>query len=138
MNRPSFVLIIGAISLLSLVGCNSDKVADTQTSPEASQGSSVGATGSQSGFNSLLGVVSNTKAAVEAGNFAKAKDEFNKFEGNWNKVEDGVKAKSPTSYKAIEDNADQVNGELKASTPNKAKVLTALQSLQKNINSVTK
>lgn len=141
MIRLKHLLVIGVISLLGLAGCNTTQQSTTQTSPTASPAFSVGAAGvtaPKEGFNSLLGVVSSTRAAVEAGNFAKAKAEFAKFEDNWKQVEDGVKAKSPASYKAIEDSLDQVRGDLKGSGPNKQKVLAALQALDKNITGVAK
>jgi septal ring factor EnvC (AmiA/AmiB activator) len=88
--------------------------------------------------NDVLCVVSNTKAAVEAGNFSKANTEFSQFEDNWKQVEDGIKAKSSDRYKAIEDSLDRVTGELKGSQPNKQQVLSDLQSMENNINSVAK
>lgn len=140
MVRLNYVLIIGAIALLTLVGCSSPNQSTTQT-PAGSPAPNTGAAGvttPQLGYQSLLGVVANTRAAVEAGNYAQAKAEFNKFEGNWKQVEDGVKAKSADSYKVIEDSLDRVTGQLRGAQPNKQQVLTDLQSLEKNINGVAK
>jgi hypothetical protein len=86
--------------------------------------------------NPLLPIVSSTKTAVEAGNFAKAKTEFENFDKSWKDIEDGVKAKSPDSYKAIEDSMDKVTAELKQSKPAKDKVVTELQALEKSVKSV--
>jgi hypothetical protein len=86
--------------------------------------------------NPLLPIVSSTKTAVEAGNFAKAKTEFENFDKSWKDIEDGVKAKSPDSYKAIEDSIDKVTAELKQSKPAKDKVVTELQALEKSVKSV--
>jgi len=83
------------------------------------------------GFADLTSVVNNTKAAVEAGDFAKAKTEFGKFQGDWSKVADGVKAKSPDAYKAIEAGAGEVSSAIKAG--DKAKALSALQAIGKNV-----
>lgn len=140
MIRFNYVLIVGAIALLTLVGCSSPNQTTTQT-PAGSPASNTGAarvTSSQAGYQSLLGVVSNTRAAVEAGNYTQAKAEFTKFEDNWKQVEDGIKAKSGDSYKAIEDSLDRVTGQLRGAQPNKQQVLTDLQSLEKNINGVAK
>lgn len=139
MIRFNHMLIIGVISLLTLVGCNSTQLSTKQTSPAGSPASNVGAPGvtaPKEGFDSLLSVVSNTKAAVETGNFTTAKAEFAKFEDNWKQVEDGVKDKSPDSYKGIEDSLDRIIGELRGTRPNKQKVLADLQSLDKNINNI--
>lgn len=133
--RFSHVLVIGSISILALVGCSNANQGTTQTSPTANNSSSSG-TATQEGYKSLLGVVSNTKAAVEAGDFTKAKAEFNNFEKNWKQVEDGVKVKSPDSYKNIEDSLNQVNREFRGSQLNKQNVLAALQSLGATISSV--
>ncbi|QLE42464.1 DUF4363 domain-containing protein [Nostoc sp. C052] len=163
MNRFNPVLIVSLISLMVLVGCNKGEEPTAQTPPA---GSSVSETSPSStpttspetsasptattkadtavsptantDFKGLEGVVTNTKAAVEAGNFAKAKGEFDKFEDFWSKVEDGVKVKSPNAYKEIEDKSDELKAGLKASAPNKQKLLTALASLNKNVTSVAK
>ncbi|MEH2048368.1 DUF4363 domain-containing protein [Nostoc sp.] len=151
MNRFNPVLIVSLISLMALVGCSKGDEPTAQTPPA---GSSVSETSPSStpttkadtavsptantDFKGLEGVVTNTKAAVEAGNFAKAKGEFDKFEDFWSKVEDGVKVKSPNAYKEIEDKSDELKAGLKASAPNKQKLLTALASLNKNVTSVAK
>lgn len=134
--RLSHAFIIGLIGISALAGCSNANQGTTQTPPTANNSSS-GGIANQEGYKTLLGVVSNTEAAVEAGDFTKAKAEFNNFEKNWKQVEDGVKVKSPDSYKAIEDSLNQVNGEFRGSQPDKQNVLTALQSLRKTISSVT-
>jgi len=130
------VLIVAAIGVLVLAGCTNTPQSTTQNSPAASPV----ATGQtdRAGVDRLLSVVSNTKAAAEAGNFSKANMEFSQFEDNWKQVEDGIKAKSSDRYRAIEDSLDRVTGELKGSQPNKQQVLADLQSMENNINSVAK
>ncbi|MEH1787227.1 DUF4363 domain-containing protein [Nostoc sp.] len=151
MNRFNPLLIVALISMMALVGCNNGEQSSTTQTPPAGTSASETATSptptstttattpvATTDFQGLQGVVTNTKAAVEAGNFSKAKGEFEKFEGFWSKVEDGVKAKSPTTYKEIEDKADETKAGLKVSAPNKQKVLTALEVLNKDITSVAK
>ncbi len=133
MIRLKKVLIISAISMIALVGCNKADKSTTNT-PTAAVSTDTGA----KGFPGLINVVSNTQKSVEAGNFAQAKQEFAKFEDNWKVVEDGVKAKSPDGYKKIEANADAIDLELKGSTPNKDKAIAALKSMSENVNSVAK
>lgn len=133
--RPSHVLIVGAISILALTGCNNAET--TQSSPRENSTSSVATTPS-AGYSGLLGVVSSTKTAVEAGDYPRAKTAFAKFEDNWKPIEDGIKAKSSDSYKAIEDSLDRVNGELNGSEPNKGKVIAELQSMETSINNASK
>jgi hypothetical protein len=139
MLNAKNILLVTVISLVALAGCNSSEQSATQTSPSSSPASqTTGTSSAKTGFSGLLSVVSKTKTAVKAGNFAKAKTEFGKFEDSWKPVEDGVKAKSPAAYKAIEESMDKINGELKASKPSKEKVSAALQSLDKSIAGVAK
>jgi Domain of unknown function (DUF4363) len=140
MKRLIYIIPITAIGLLSLVGCNKAEQSTTQTpgTTETTGGTKVSGTPgtTQGGFDALSSVVSNTKAAVSAGNLNKAQQEFDKFENAWAKVEDGVKTKSSKTYNAIEDAATQVKGGLKAK--DKAKALKGLQTLDTNIATVSK
>ncbi|MEH1943137.1 MAG: DUF4363 domain-containing protein [Nostoc sp.] len=140
MKRLVYIIPVTAIALLTLVGCNSEQKSATQTptTTETTAATAVSKTPvtTQGGFNTLVGVVSNTKTAVSAGNFDKAQQEFNKFENSWSKVEDGVKTKSSKTYNVIEDTATQVKGALKAK--DKAKALKGLQTLDTNIATVSK
>ena len=140
MKRLIYIIPVTAIALLTLVGCNSDQKSTTQTpaATETAAGTAISKTtvAPQGGFNALVSVVSNTKTAVQGGNFDKAQQEFNKFEDSWSKVEDGVKTKSSKTYNVIEDTATQVKGALKAK--DKAKALKGLQTLNTNIASVSK
>ncbi|MEG4075986.1 hypothetical protein QUA30_25470 [Microcoleus sp. Pol14C2] len=143
MARFNQILVLSAISLLALAGCDSAKEASTpQTSPAAPVPAATAVKtekpASQGNYAELSGVVSSTKAAVQAGNFAKAKTEFGTFENSWKKVEDGIKAKAPKSYDAVEETAEKVTDELKKSQPSKDQVLTQLQSLEKTIGSIPK
>ncbi|MHC5724530.1 MAG: DUF4363 family protein [Nostoc sp.] len=145
MKRLIYIIPVTAIGLLTLVGCNSAQESATQApatqAPAATETTAAttvsktpGAT--QGGFGTLVSVVSNTKTAVSAGNFAKAQQEFDQFENSWSKVEDGVKTKSSKTYNTIEDAATQVKGALKAK--DKAKALKGLQTLDTNIATVSK
>jgi len=133
------MLIIGSISLLTLVGCNKPEQAATETTPAATN-STEKAPGKKSTADNagLLAVVSKTKTAVTSGNFVQAKKEFDKFEDVWKEVEDGIKAKSRDNYDAVEKSMDEISGELKAAKPQKDKLITALQSLEKTIKTISK
>ncbi|OYD87639.1 DUF4363 domain-containing protein [Nostoc sp. 'Peltigera membranacea cyanobiont' 213] len=140
MKRLIYIIPVAAIGLLTLVGCNSDQKSTTQSpaTTETTAATTVSKTpvATQGGFDTLVGVVSNTKTAVQAGKFDTAQQEFNKFENAWSKVEDGVKTKSSKTYNVIEDTATQVKGSLKAK--DKAKSLKGLQTLNTNIATVSK
>jgi ribosomal protein S20 len=75
----------------------------------------------------VAGVVSKTKAAIDAGDLEQAKSEMSKFEDSWSKVEKGVKAKSPAAYDAIETNAKDAQSAV--NNEDKAKALAALKAL---------
>lgn len=136
MKNIHILLIIGILSAFTLAGCSKTQPPVTETQPSATSTASSSSETPRQGVGALLSVVSNTQAAVEAGDFAKAKQEFDKFEAAWQPVEDGIKDKSPESYKAIEDSLDKVIAELKGTKPNKEKVLEELKSLHKHIKSV--
>jgi hypothetical protein len=142
MARFNQILVLSAISLIALAGCDRAKEAST---PQTSSAPVPAATAvktekaaSQGNYAELSGVVSSTQAAVQTGNFATAKTEFDKFEDAWEKVEDGIKAKSPKDYEAVEETTEKVMAQLKKSQPSKDQVLAQLQSLEKTINSIPK
>lgn len=148
--RRHHLLAIAAVSILALAGCsNSNNQASTDSTPSTAEGSATanpasnvqtenGTTSAKPGFSGLQAVVSTTEADVKAGNYAKAKADFSKFEDNWKPVEDGVKAKASKTYGEIEDTSDKISSELHAAKPDKQKLLTQLQSLNKNISTVAK
>lgn len=84
-------------------------------------------------FTGMQAVITDTKAAINAGDVAKAQAAFAGFESYWEQAEDGVKAKSAETYKAIEDDMDTITIGLKVTNPDKAKVVIALQSLSKKL-----
>jgi hypothetical protein len=143
MARLNQILVVSAVTLLALTGCDSAKQASTpKTSPsEVPAATAVSASdkaASPASNAELVSVVTNTKAAVQTGNFPKAKTEFDKFENAWKKVEDGIKKIAPKSYDAVEETAEKVMAELKKSQPSKDQVMAQLQSLEKTINSIPK
>lgn len=128
MNYLLALGLVGMIGTASLAGCTSSQTtAETPATSAATQAS----TGDTSG---LKQVVTNTKAAVEAGDFNKAKTEFEQFETAWKPIEDGIKAKSPTGYDEIESGMDKVGSALNSA--DKTQALASLQSLDQAIASV--
>jgi hypothetical protein len=134
MNR--FKLLLVSTVILGLAGCGEPK-ASAPEAPAAQAASNAGAA-SASGFQALQGVTDKTAAAVKSDKFDQAKTEFENFETSWKTVEDGVKTKSSDTYNKIEEGLDMVNGEFKNKQPDKAKVITALQSLSKEITAAAK
>ncbi len=97
-------------------GAAKDKVASVTTGAVAAPG-----------MANIVGIVSKTKAAIDAGDLEQAKSEMSKFEDSWAKIEKGVKANSPAAYDAIETNSKAVQSAV--NNEDKAKALTALKAL---------
>lgn len=89
------------------------------------------AIGTATGMSELTGLVSNMTTAIKAGDFAKAQEEFGKFEGTWAKVEGEVKTKSPQAYAAIQGHAEAVKSALAAQ--DKTQALTTLKQLSASL-----
>jgi hypothetical protein len=107
-------------------GAAKDKVAGAAGAAKDKVASVTGAVAAPEMAN-VAGVVSKTKAAIDAGDLEQAKSEMSKFEDSWSKVEKGVKAKSPAAYDAIETNASDVRSAV--NNEDKAKALAALKAL---------
>lgn len=90
------------------------------------------------GAEELTAVVTNTRTAVEAGDFAKAQEEFAKFGDSWSKFGEGVKATSSEGYTAIETNVGNVNTALGEAQPDQTKVMDALTALSASIDTFVK
>jgi hypothetical protein len=143
MIRFNQMLVVSAIGILALTGCAATEqatnsaadsvVANTQGKVDAAKND---ITTAMSGYIGLNDVVTNTKAAVEAGDFAKAGTELGKFEGFWATVGDAVKAKSAATYDAVEASVSNAEAAIKAS--DKAKALTALNALGNAVTAATK
>ncbi|MDJ0618597.1 MAG: hypothetical protein QNJ63_17945 [Calothrix sp. MO_192.B10] len=135
------LLVLVPVSFFALVGCQqaeqATKQVETTANPAADVTSAVKKVAGE-GVGSLLDAVTKTKAAVESGDFATAKKEFTAFEGAWKTAQAGVKTASGDKYDTIVKNVNEVKSLLKESQPNKEKVLSALQSLTKNLKPVTK
>ncbi len=136
MARFNQILVLSALSLLTLAGCDS---VQENTTPKTSS-SAVPATAAKTDkattplkYPELSGLAFYTKTAVEANNFPKAKTEFGKFENAWKKVEDSMKTKAPTGYNAVKEATAKVTAEFKKSEPSKDKVLAELDLLDKAI-----
>lgn len=131
-----FSLVAG---LLVLNACGSNQQAPTaQSSPTAQAPLQVPSppAASTAGISALKSVISKTTAAVNAGDFTKARKEFDQFENSWGTVEDGIRQKAPSTYQAIEADMDKVEEALK--TSNKQKSLAALQALNQQVTAATK
>jgi soluble cytochrome b562 len=135
------LLTIASIGMLALTACNTaNNSANVEKAGKAATdlASTVKnkASGAVAGFTGLTGAISATKAAVETGDFAKAKTEMARFESYWSKVEDDVKAKSPAIYDAIE--TSMKNVEKAVNSSDKTKALDALKSFGGAVASATK
>jgi iron uptake system EfeUOB component EfeO/EfeM len=129
------IVAIIAVCMLPLAGCNTTQESSASV-PSTASVATASTKGASTELAALSSVVSNTKSAVEAGDFAKASQAFERFEDAWKIVEDGIKAKSRNNYDAIEDTVTQVQSALKAN--DRPKALEALKTLETNITAVSK
>ena len=134
--HPHFlaVMLAGAV----LVACSRPTPPPVAEAPTTAQSPTASATvpasrDAKSQFTGMQTVITDTMAAMNAADVAKARETFAGFEPYWEQVEDGVKAKSAETYKAIEDDMDAIVIGLKVTSPDKVKVATALQSLSKKL-----
>jgi Domain of unknown function (DUF4363) len=109
-----------------VAGAAKDKATDAAGAAKDKVAAVAGAVAAPEMAN-VAGVVSKTKAAIDAGDLEQAKSEMSKFADSWSKVEKGVKAKSPAAFDAIETNANDVRSAV--NNEDKAKALTALKAL---------
>ena len=139
MIRFNSILAIGVLSFLSLVtGCSQPQATrPTESSSPAVSSSASNSSAASSGFGALKTVIAKTNTAANAGDFKSAKVEFEKFEENWAKVENGVKAKSPKVYDQVEEGMDKVSKSLKAAQPQKETVTSALKTLEQTVTSAS-
>ncbi|MDQ2100604.1 MAG: hypothetical protein QQW96_23530 [Tychonema bourrellyi B0820] len=141
MARFNQILVLGALSLLTLAGCDifqEDSTPKTSSSAVPGTGVKTDKATTPLKYPELSGLVFYTKKAVEADNFPKAKTEFGKFENAWKKVENGMKTKAPTGYNAVKEATAKVTTEFKKSEPSKDKVLAQLDLLDKTIKTFPK
>lgn len=139
------LLAISLGSALTIISCGSGQATTkpvshkTATVANTSTKSSVAKTSHQANnkvaiapkYAPLAKVVNDTKVAVNKGDFASAKTQFSKFEGEWAKVEDGVKKSSATSYGKIETDMTNINNAFKK--PSKATLAPLLDNLNATI-----
>ncbi|NJM48575.1 MAG: DUF4363 domain-containing protein [Alkalinema sp. RU_4_3] len=118
------------MALLALTACgNKEEVAEVPAEkvPAAAM-SAKPAAPAMGGVAGLKSVVTETKTAIAAGDFAKASASIGKFEAAWKPVEDGIKAKSPKVYAMIEGAVPKVVAAVKSK--DKAAAMTALTGLE--------
>lgn len=148
MVSRTHLFALSVFALLIVTGCETKEVTNTKPSPEAS--SVVKAKGdkektdtqeltsaiSKIDIAGLLDNLANIKKASEAGDFAKAREEFKAFDNSWKQQKNSIKTNSPDTFKAIKDSKDEVKKALKEEKPTKDKVLTALQTLEQQLSEI--
>lgn len=146
MKRLNSTLVAGAMLLMVLTACNNANQPEASNSSPAANSNpatdvSTAAntpTDAKATLAQMKQVLNETTAAVNAGKFDQAKQKFEQFDRNWEKIEDGVKDRSKDAYKQIEDGMDNVENSLKAAKPDKNQAIAALGSLSKTMDNYTK
>jgi hypothetical protein len=123
------LLSVGAVALLALTACGKkEEVAEVPAEKAPTAMSAKPAAPAMGGVAGLKSVVTDTKTAIAAGDFAKASASIGKFEAAWKPVEDGIKAKSPKVYAAIEGAVPKVVAAVKSK--DKTAAMAALTGLE--------
>jgi ribosomal protein S20 len=123
------LLSVGALALLGLTACNKEEVADVPVEKVPVAAIPQKAATTMGGIGGLKTVVTDTKAAIAAGDFAKASASIGKFEAVWKTVGDGIKVKSPKVYAAIEGAVPKLTAAIKSKDKTSATAaLTALET----------
>ncbi|MSQ32394.1 MAG: FTR1 family iron permease [Dehalococcoidia bacterium] len=87
------------------------------------------AVGPQDDLAAANAIVKQAITAAQAGDFAKASQEYKSYENMWFDIEDGIRETSRESYRLIEHHMGAANAALSNTTPDKAVILTALNNL---------
>ena len=74
--------------------------------------------------------------ALKAGDLAKARKSFAKFEEQWDGIEDLVKVRSREAYDAIEDGTDKIAQALKPTAPDVDQVTTLVSGVMDKYNAI--
>lgn len=135
-RSSTFFSFVAGLLVLTACGSNNQPAAQVPSAAQSPLPVPAVPAAPAAGISNLQTVISNTTTAVNAGDFTKAKGEFDKFEDSWKTVEDGIKQKAPSTYEAIEADMDKVQDALK--TSNKAQSLSALQALGQQVVNATK
>jgi hypothetical protein len=122
------LLSASAIALLALTACGKKEEAEVPVEKPPTAAMPQKAAAAMGGIGGLKTVVTDTKTAIAAGDFAKASASIGKFEAAWKPVEDGIKAKSPKVYAAIEGAVPKVVAAVKSK--DKAAAMAALTGLE--------
>ncbi len=141
MNHFSKKAIAGMLSLLVLAACSNNQPSADNSSPAATSDSSTPASteaDAKSTFATMKQSLERTTKAVNTDDFDLAKQEFEGFGQNWEKIEDGVREQSKELYKQIEQSMDNVDISLKDAKPDKTKANTAIQSLSTTLDNYMK
>jgi hypothetical protein len=118
---------LSLLSMVALTACGGKKEAEVAIE---SQKVAVPAAPAIAGANpaALLSAVTDTQAAIKAGDFAKAGKSLEQFSGAWKTVGAMAKTKSPKAYTAVEEALPAVQAAVK--NKDAASATAALTKLQ--------
>jgi len=74
--------------------------------------------------------------AMKSGNVDKARRSFDKFDAEWDNIEDLVKVRSREAYDTIEQQTDRVAGALKQPTPDVDRVTSLVSGIMDEYNKI--
>lgn len=123
------LLTASAMSMLALTACGpKEEVAEVPVGRPSAAAVPQKAGAAMGGIGGLKSVVTDTKAAIAAGDFAKASASIGKFDAAWKTVGEGIKVKSPKVHAAIEGALPKLTAAIKSK--DKTSATAALTGLE--------
>lgn len=95
-----------------------------------------GLTANLTGLNDMKDGVTNTIASVQAGDFAKAKEDFTKVQDSWGNV--GESMKDNSNYSAISEGVTGIQTSLNGDKPDSGAIIGQLKGLLENLGNAAK
>jgi iron uptake system EfeUOB component EfeO/EfeM len=123
MKAKKSILEVTLVSGLVLMGCGANNTApapqNQQQPAKQEQAKPEAKADIKAGVTKMLGITTDLKKAINAGDEAKVKTIGPQLEDVWASFEDNVKDKYPDIYKKVEDSLDPTVAGSKASPLNK-------------------
>ncbi|MGZ4107228.1 MAG: hypothetical protein ACXVP5_12845 [Tumebacillaceae bacterium] len=131
MKRFTTLFALCVVAGLTLVGCGSSS-SDQQSKPAPAQQTAT--PDIKAGVQKMIATSTDLKAAIDAGDEAKAKTVGPQLEDEWSSFEDAVKSKYPDLYEEVEKSLDPTIAGSKATPLDKAVVGKTNDELMASLN----
>ncbi|MBW4554024.1 MAG: hypothetical protein KME35_23420 [Aphanocapsa sp. GSE-SYN-MK-11-07L] len=135
----NLTLALGTLLVLNACSGASDQAQNMAQQAQDTANNATASLTSMTALKDTLGPitsgVSQTLAAVKAGDFGKAQTEFTTLQTNWQGIRDTVSKTAPEAAKTISGKIQTIAADLKLTPPDPAKLTTELQGLSTSLGS---